>query len=76
MKKIVLVVIGLLFLSGSASAFQVNIETRDTLTEKSPSFSLVPTMPAVFGKPLLNKTQNAPLPPLIAILAAGITGSK
>ena len=36
MKKIVLVVIGLLFLSGSASAFLVNIETRDTLTGGKP----------------------------------------
>ncbi len=46
MKKIVLVMLGLLFLFGSASAYQVNIETPDTLTVGKP---LIVTGTTTFG---------------------------
>ncbi len=74
MKKIVFVVIGLLFLFGNASAFLVNIETRDTLTGESPLFSLSPTVPAMFDTPIPGETQHTLVSPLTGILATGITG--
>jgi hypothetical protein len=46
MKKIVLLVIGLLFLSGSASAYLVNIEAPDTLSVGKP---LIVTGTTTFG---------------------------
>jgi hypothetical protein len=46
MKKIVLVVMGLVFLFGSVSAYQVNIETSDTLTVGKP---LIVTGTTTFG---------------------------
>ena len=74
MKKIVLVVIEPPLLFSSVSTYQVNIETPDTLTWESPSFSLSPTVPAMFDTPIPDETPHAPVSPLMGILATGITG--